>query len=145
MRNLLFLAIALKPMRQEVRLQFGREPLQIPASEFTGDRSNPDMEDIWISRDPVALTLEEIKWVEAFILTLPYRQAIVRGAVLLDEDDPLLGLDHDALDKVEVEAVLPNSKFAPGAGMRSPTERALIIRERGYLGAGLKQLSGVIE
>jgi hypothetical protein len=129
------------PTQQQVALRLGREPLQIPVPEdFTGDRSSDEPE-IFLGTQFHPLTFDEIKLCIAFISTLPYKQSLMKGAIILDEEDPLLTADHEKLNAVELENNLPNSEFVFQGGKRSPFERVLLIREQGVLGSGNKQLT----
>ena len=127
-------------MKNQVSLQYGREPLQIPVpADFTGERSSEESE-IFLSTLPCVLTQDEIKLAETHLKALPYKQSLVFGAVFLDENDPLLQHDHAKLNEIEKHANHANTEFVQGGGRRSIYERVLLIRERGYQANGYKQL-----
>lgn len=130
---------------KQCKLQRPVEPLQIP---YPSDWSNPKTVDpddtaIHLSTIPRFLNEYEIELVQAFCKELPYSQNLaLTGAKLLDRNDPLLGFDHDQLDRIEKFVNLPNTRRTNG-GERQTYERVLIIRERGYEGSGnLKALAG---
>lgn len=126
-------------LQAQVALRTRREPLQIPyPSDFRGQKTgDEDDSEFYLSTEPRFLSLDEIKIAEAFVLRLPYPQGVVRtGAVLVDPDDPLLNAAPEELDKVESENGLSSSKYSNDGTLRSPQERVLLIRERGYLGNG---------
>ncbi|NJR41076.1 MAG: hypothetical protein HC781_22340 [Leptolyngbyaceae cyanobacterium CSU_1_4] len=127
--------------QQQVALRLGREPLQITVPEnFTGKRSSDETE-IFLSTQFHPLTFDEIDLCSRHIDTLPYKQSLVKGAIILDPEDPLLSADHEKLNKVERESHLPNSEFVLNGGKRSIIERVLLIREQGVLSNGDKQLT----
>jgi hypothetical protein len=129
-------------MKQYLSLRYGREPLQVPIPEdFQGERGDPDAPDLWITTQPGLFTLDEQQVIEAYLPTLPYSQVLVKGAIMIDSDDPLLELDHEGLSKVEAENGLQITEFAPGSGRRTLYERVLIIREQGFLGNGKLMLA----
>ena len=117
------------------------EPLQIPYPEgFKGERRHPDMsEEIFISTEMTDLTLDEIQVVENFLKKLPYPQSLIFGTDLgvLQEDDPLLGLTAEQLDRLELQENFPPSRNSPNGGERTIFERVLQIRvDGGYDGNG---------
>lgn len=134
---------------KQAHLRVEREPLQIRYPEgFLGDKydgGNPDFDDqeFHISTEPRFLSLDEIEIVRGYIKSLPYSQDLVlTGCVLIDEEDPLLGLDHDQLDALEKDQLLRSTRKPIGGGTRQLFERVLLIREAGYEGTGFKGLPG---
>lgn len=130
-------------MLKQVKLRIRKEPLQIPYPEgWTGQKStHPEEEEILINNEPRWLTGDEIGLVQEFIATLPYSQFLDEtGAVLIDQDDPLLDASQDEIDKAYAAAGLPNNRTLPGGGERSARERVLILRESGYVGNGNQAL-----
>jgi len=130
----------------EVGLSNPREPLQIPyPKSYMGAKSGkPTDQEFHLSVEPRYLFQGEIEIAEKFVSKLPYPQRVVRtGAVLNpDGDDPLAQADHDELDRVEKAQSMPNTRKSPTGGERSPYERVLIIRERGYFGNNSQLLRG---
>lgn len=130
--------------RKQIHLKFGREPLNIPYPPgFKGQKSgNYQDEEFILSVMPRSLTDDEIALAEKFIKTLPYQQQIVHtGCLFLDEQEPLMNLTHEELDRLEEENALENSSLSPGRGQRSILERVLTIRHAGYEGSGRLALS----
>ena len=134
---------------KQAKLRFPREPLQIRYPEnFEGDKydgGNEDFEDseLYISSEPRFFSLDEIKLIREYLKTLSYSQDLVEtGCVRIDEDDPLIGFDHDQLDALEKEQSLPSSRKPINGGTRQLFERVLLIREAGYEGTGFKGLPG---
>lgn len=122
------------------------EPLQIPYPKgFKGDRRHPELsEEIFISSEFADLTLDEIKVVEDFLKKLPYSQSLIFGADLgvLQEDDPLLNMTSDQLDKLEQREGFAPSRISPNGGERTIFERVVQIRVDGnYDGNGMRSLS----
>lgn len=130
-------------MQKQAYLQNRGESLQIPfPAEFSGQKTDEDDDELFISTTPRFLSLDEIALVTAYLAKLPYLQSLsFTGLVLLDADDPLLSMSHDQLDAAEKGAHHQNSRKPSGGGTRSVRERAYIIRERGYLGNGSKALA----
>lgn len=120
------------PSRQTA-LKSGREPLQIEVPPgFQGARTNPGETEIFLAAGKMTvLTLDEIRFVEKYLESLPYKQSLVFGATMIDANDPLLTATHDDLDKVERSNALPVSRMVAKGGVRSIQERVLIIREAG--------------
>ena len=121
------------------------EPLQIPYPKgFKGDRRHPELsEEIFISTEMTDLTLDEIAVVEEFIKKLPYAQHLVFGTDLgvLQEDDPLLKMTQNQLDKLERQEGFAPSRNSPNGGDRTIFERVVIIRVDGeYDGNGMPSL-----
>jgi len=132
-------------VRKQVRLKYGRAPVQVPyPADFKGERSNPDNDDNEVHISSVAryLSLDEIALVEAYVQKLPYAQQLVYTGATLVGEDPLLSPDttHDELDKIESTHGMPSSRTVPG-GERDLRSRVLIIRERGFLGNGRQVLA----
>lgn len=122
------------------------EPLQIPYPKgFKGDRRHPELsEEIFISSEFADLTLDEIKVVEDFLKKLPYSQSLIFGADLgvLQEDDPLLNMTSDQLDRLEQREGFASSRMSPNGGERTVFERVIQIRVDGnYDGNGMRSLS----
>ncbi len=131
-------------MNRQVCLRSGREPLQIAYPEgFSGVKFDPESTEINISREMRLLSQDEIAVVERYLdpKNLPYKQSLNYGAIMVDQDDPLLQIDHDALNQVEKDSSLASTEFAIGGGRRSLYERVLILRESGFAGNGSKSLS----
>jgi hypothetical protein len=123
-------------MRQQVGLTRSAEPLQIPIPPgFEGMRST-EQDQIMLTTQFHPYTLDEIALIEKYLTTLPYVQTLSKGAVMLDEDDPLLEADHEFLDALETRESLPKSRFAKGGGEYSIMNRVLLIRESGFTGSG---------
>jgi hypothetical protein len=122
------------------------EPLQIPyPKDFKGDRRYPELsEEIFISSGQMSdLTLDEIKVVENYLKKLPYPQELIFGTDLgvLQEDDPLLKMTQDQLDKLEQQEGLSSSRSSPNGGDRTIFERVIGIRVDGnYDGNGMLSL-----
>lgn len=122
------------------------EPLQIPyPKNFKGARRHPELsEEIFIGPGQFTdLTLDEIKVVEDFLLKLPYPQSLVFGTDLgvLQEDDPLLKMSQEQLDKLEKQENLTSSRSSPNGGDRTILERVIAIRVDGdYDGNGMLSL-----
>ncbi len=118
------------------------EPLQIPyPKDFKGARRHPELsEEIFIGPGQFTdLTLDEIKVVEDFLPKLPYPQSLVFGTDLgvLQEDDPLLKMSQEQLDKLERKEKLTSSRSSPNGGERTILERVIAIRvDGGYDGNG---------
>lgn len=126
---------------QEAALVKPVEPLQISyPRDFSGQKTNPDATQLYISTEFAVFTLDELEVVNQFLPKLPYQQSLRLGALFLDADDPLLAFDHDRLDELEEREGVPNSRTAPGGGERSARERVIILREEGYAGSGTKAL-----
>lgn len=123
---------------KQAALKYSREPLQIAyPSDYVGEKSIPNEDEIFISTQPRMLTIDEIELIENFLTKLPYTQSLYfTGLVLIDPGDSLLKASHDDLDLVEKNAQLSNTRLAPGGGTRSVMERVLLIREAGYYGNG---------
>lgn len=119
------------------------EPLQIPYPDgYEGAKSvGKDDSEFYLSTLPRWVTPEELELANQYVSRLPYPQSVKRmGPVLIDENDPLLSCDHDALDQAEISAQAPNTRNAPGGGTRSIYERVLLLRETGYMGGSSKVL-----
>jgi hypothetical protein len=117
--------------------------LQIPyPNGYEGAKSMGEGDaEFYISTLPRWLTPGELELANQFVSKLPYPQSVKRmGPVLIDQDDPLLSCDHDALDQAEISAQAPNTRNAPGGGTRSIYERVLLLRETGYMGGANKVL-----
>lgn len=129
-------------MKRQIALKIAREPIQVQyPKDFKGQRSQAlGQTEIFITTQPTVATDDEIEFIEAYIRTLPYPQRLAKGAVLIDEDDPLLGLSHAELNKVEQDANFACTEKAVGSGQRSIRERVLILREAGFLGNGTQHL-----
>jgi hypothetical protein len=125
------------------------EPLQIPyPKDFKGDRRTPEhpelSEEIFISPGQMTdLTLDEIEVVKKFLEKLPYAQSLLFGTDLgvLQEEDPLLKMTQDQLDKLERQEGLTPSRSSPNGGDRTIFERVIGIRVDGnYDGNGMLSL-----
>jgi hypothetical protein len=127
-------------MLQYVGLKYGHEPLQVHVPEnFEGLRSSED-DELYVEVQMKAFTLDELALIQSAIDSLSYPQALVKGAVIVDEDDPLISADHQFLDALELREGLRNSRMCSGGGERSIYERVLIIRESGFAGNGNAEL-----
>ena len=137
---------------KQAQLRIGREPLQIRYPEdFQGDKydgGNLDFDDneFYVSTEPRFFSSDEIEIIREYLKDLPYPQDLVlTGCTMIDEEDPLLDLDHEQLDALEKDQLLPLTRKPIGGGTRQLFERVLLIREVGYEGTGFKGLSGVKE
>jgi hypothetical protein len=128
-------------MQQQVALSRNAESLQINIPEdFQGARSS-ESPHLWLTTQFHSFTLDEIEVIEQYLKTLPYSQSLSRGAVMLEEDDPLLLEDHDFLDALEKKESLNASRFVQNGGENSIFNRVLLIREAGFLGSGKPALT----
>ena len=123
-------------MLQQIALSRNVEPLQIVVPEdFQGQRSSEESQ-LMLTTQFHPFTLDEIELIRKYLTTLPYVQTLSLGAVMLGEDDPLLALEHDALDAIEALESLPRTRFGNSGGENSVMTRVLLIRESGFLGSG---------
>lgn len=130
-------------MQKQAALRFGKETLEIPYPlGFKGKKSlDPQDNEIYINSAYRWLTEDEIPLVQAKIAGIGYRQELkFSGAILIDDDDPLLSLTADELDAIETNEQLQSTKYAKDGGLRQVRDRVLILRELGYQGVGRKQL-----
>ena len=126
---------------RQTALSHSVEPLQIPYPKgFKGERRHPELsEEIFISTEMTELTLDEIQVVKKFLEKLPYSQSLRFGTDLgvLQEDDPLLKLTAEQLDRLEAQENFTPSRVSPNGGERTIFERVLQIRvDGGYDGNG---------
>ena len=128
----------LKCMKLEI-VMTGGEPLQIEyGSGYKGKRmGGRKATALHISpQNPVYLYPEEVALVEKHIAerAIAGESLSKTGAVLIDQNDPLLNMSHKALDRIEKAYDFPSSKFGSSRGdaLRpiSIQHRVLIIRER---------------
>ena len=128
-------------VKKEVRLRSsGHIFVQYPPG-YKGDRTDgPQEESFYISDQARYLNEQEIELAQKAAKSQGHI-LVFSGAVLIDENDPLLQFDHSQLDAVEAEAKLSNTRKALSGGTRSIYERVLIIRERGYESNAAKFLS----
>lgn len=134
---------------KQAHLRIGREPLQIRYPEdFDGEKydgGNLDFDDseFHVSTEPRFFSLAEIEIIREYLKSLPYSQDLVlTGCTMIDEEDPLLELDHEQLDTLEKDQLLRSTRKPVGGGTRQLFERVLLIREAGYEGTGFKGLPG---
>jgi len=122
----------------QVRLQNPGEPLHIPyPPDFSGYKApeNEDLTEFYLSGEPRLLSVAEYHTAVAFMGALPYEQAIVKtGLVLWGDSDPILGFTHGEINQLESILGFPSSQSGPGGGARGLAERAILIRDRGYVG-----------
>jgi hypothetical protein len=120
-------------LQRQAHLQLSGESLQIPyPSDFPEHEKTGGVSDesFFLSAIPKWLSVREIKAAREYIQSLGTRQSLVElESTLLDENDPLLGMNNDQLDQVEEEVGMENTRTAPGGGERQPRERAYLIRE----------------
>lgn len=93
------------------------------------------MPEFYLSGEARFLSLDEFRVARDFMGLLPYQQTVaLTGLVLWGEGDPLLGFSHGDLNQLEAALGFPSSQSGPGGGVRPVAERAIVIRDRGYLG-----------
>jgi hypothetical protein len=128
-------------LKKEVRLRSSGHIFVPYPPGYKGDRTDGPQEDsFYISDQSRYLNQKEIELAQK-AAKMQGHILMFSGAVLIDENDPLLQFNHNQLDTVEVEAELPNTRKALSGGTRSLYERVLIIRERGCESNAAKFLS----
>lgn len=120
-------------MKQEAKLRYAAEPLQIkyPAG-YAGEKSgrNDDVE-FFISTTPKLLSAGEIELVRGLLPKLPYRQALdLTGCVMGLHPDLKNFVSTAELDRYERVNQLPTSKKTPGGKTRPLRERLLLVTEQ---------------
>lgn len=125
------------PLLIQAHLQRSGEPLQIPYPEgFGGEKSgDPDESGFFLTALPRLLTRDEYAIAQTFIKILPYPQGLTRtGLVLMGTADPIAALTTEQISRLEALLGYADAAIAPGGGPRSHQERAILIRDRGYVG-----------
>lgn len=130
------------PVLVEARLREAVEPLQIDyPMNYTGMKSNPDAAAIFIGTTPAYYYEAELDIVEAAVANIgTYAQGVVRTGAVKSDDDPLMAVEHDVLDGIEIGNDLPLTRSLADGTDRAIRDRVALIREHGYRGGAPQKI-----
>jgi hypothetical protein len=128
-------------MQIQLNLKKGT-PLEVKYPEGFKDKSVSMSKEMHLSLQPKMFTVGEYFLIKKELEKRSREKELEMGTVLIDETDPLLTKTHKEIDSIEEKLSFSNTKKNPKGGKNSIHQRVISIRERGYFGNGLKQISG---